>query len=33
VSELLGTVLMFVGFIRAITPMGGTESSSAGAAV
>jgi hypothetical protein len=26
-SELLGAVLMFVGFLRAITPMGGSESS------
>jgi len=28
VSELLGAVLMFIGFIRAITPMGGAESPS-----
>jgi len=32
VSELLGAVLMFAGFIRAITPMGGAESSSDAAA-
>jgi hypothetical protein len=29
VSELLGAVLMFIGFIRAITPMGGPPPSSA----
>jgi len=32
VSELLGAVLMFIGFIRAITPMGGVESPSDAAA-
>ena len=26
VSELLGVVLIFIGYIRAITPMGGTQS-------
>jgi hypothetical protein len=32
VSELLGAVLMFVGFLRAITPMGGGEPTETGSA-